>query len=128
MTKTAMLLKYFFLLSIKVLLKLLLLTRRPIVPKTIYQLLFWPIYCKSDGPSNSKYNDIQPLHHKVWENMFFEVGQCSLTTAERKNSAVPGHKKCWAVKIANHHDKQLTYMSIILFKLCGENFNKALAM
>ena len=41
------------------------------------------MYCKDDGPSITEVMRIQPFHHKLWENLCSEVGQCNCTAAKK---------------------------------------------
>ena len=67
------------------------------------------VHLKADGPIISENTDIQPLHNKLWENLFSEVGQCNFTAA-KKSLFLPflDTKPFFAMKMTNHHDKQLT--------------------
>ena len=61
----------------------LFLTKRHLLSKTIFQHFFLGRYhCKVDDPSIKKHTDIQPLHYKLWENLFSEFGQSSFTASK----------------------------------------------
>ena len=66
-------------------------------------------HCKADGPSIPEIIKIQQFHYKLWENLFSEVGQCNFTAA-KKSLFLPflDTKLFFAMKMINHHDKQLT--------------------
>ena len=48
--------------------------------------------CKADGPSIPENIEIQPFHHKLWENLFSEVGQCNFTAAKKAFFTISCHK------------------------------------
>ena len=78
------------------------------VPKTRSQLFVGQYHGKADDPSISEHTNIQPLHHKLWDNLFSEVGQCRFTAAKKNIFPQFLETIFFAMKIANHHDKQLT--------------------
>ena len=45
--------------------------------------MFGHNYCNADGPSIPEIIKIQPFHHKLWKNLFSEVGQCNFTAAKK---------------------------------------------
>ena len=49
---------------------------------TRYHIVCYQYHCKADGPSISEHTDIQPLHYKLWENLFSEFGQSSFTASK----------------------------------------------
>ena len=64
---------------------------------------------KADGQIISKDTDIHPLHHKLWETWFSEVGQLNFTAAKKKYfSLFYDSKQFFATKVENHHEKQHT--------------------
>ena len=40
-------------------------------------------HCIVDGPSYPEIIKIQPFHHKLWKNLFSEVGQWNFTAAKK---------------------------------------------
>jgi hypothetical protein len=67
-----------------------------------------PKHCKVDGPSIPEIIKIQPFNHKLWKNWFSEVGQCNFTAAKKAFFLPFRDTKRFAMKMTNHHDKQLT--------------------
>ena len=65
MTLLAMLLKYNFFMKTPI--TKLILTNRPIVPKTRYQ----PFFSKADGPIIAKHTDVQQLQPKTMQDFFY---------------------------------------------------------
>ena len=91
----------------KIPLKQLFGTKRPIVPKIRHTLFVGQYHCKGYRPRITEHTDIQILHHKLWD--FFKVRYCSLTSD--KKIIFPTYldtKLFLAVNIANHHNKQVT--------------------
>ena len=65
-------------------------------------------HCTADGPSIPEMIKIQPFHQKLLENLFSEVGQCNFTPAKKTFFTVFDTKPFFAMKMINHHNKQLT--------------------
>ena len=79
------------------------------LPRTRSHVLSGQYHSKADDPSISKDIDIHPLHLKLWETWFSEVGQCNFTAAIKKHySLFLENYKDIGMKMANHHDKQHT--------------------
>ena len=49
-------------------------------------------HCKVDGPSIPEIIKIKPFHHKLWTNLFSEVGQYNFTAAENAFFTISWHK------------------------------------
>ena len=76
------------------------------------QILFVQNHCKVDGPSIPEIIKIQPFHHKLWKNLFSEVGQCNFTAAKKAFFTISWHKPVflpwkWQTTMTNnlHHVK-----------------------
>ena len=97
---------YFF---IKIRLKKSFWTKRTKNTQKRRKHFFGQNHCKVDGPSIPEIIKVQPFYHKLWKNLFFEVGQYNFTAA-KKGLFLPflDTKPFFAMKITNHHDIQLT--------------------
>ena len=78
-------------------------------PKLDPNFCWGQYHWKAFGSSISEETDIQTWHHELWGNLFSEIEQCSFTAEKKYLCHIFLHKKCFAMKIANHHDNlQLT--------------------
>ena len=68
-----------------------------------------PKHCKVDGPSIPEIIKIQPFNHKLWKNYFLKLNNAiSLHQKKPFFLLFLDTKPFFAMKMTNHHDKQLT--------------------
>ena len=71
------------------------------------------IYYKVDGPSIQEIIKIQPFNHKLWKNLFSEVGQYNFTAAKKAFFTVSWHKTIFC----HENDKPSWQTTYTIWKL-----------